>query len=397
MGCIFTSICCILRQSPSYGSCVCCEPLVRVFEFLFFPLRAVFMIVWYALWLPFAWIYKAYELCLRHQRKVKSDDCILITGSSRGLGKHAALAFNAIGFTVFAGVRREEDGRDLKQSAVRRSHLIPVICDVTKPETIEATIAQIQEHLKQKGLNNGLTALYHNAGIFTHGRLETSSIEEAEKVMNVNYFGGMRMVQACLPLLKEGNPGRILFNSSIAGVFAFPTASHYCASKYAIEAAAEAIASEMAVYGIHVSCIQPGFTYSDLILGLLSRDEPESDDPRVQKFEKYWTKFKLVMGGYFSTGPNDVTDCTIEAVLSNMPKAQYMCSGGTRFGNLQTHFSVAFRNFMNTHVVPNAPLLPISDKIIDNLMKNVKADHFVPSQYAAIQILDDSSGGATIE
>jgi len=354
------------------------------------------MIVWYAIWFPFAWTYKAYELCLRHQRKVKSDDCILITGTSRGLGRHAALAFNAIGFTVFAGVRKEEDGEDLKRNAVRKSKMIPVICDVAKLETIEATIEQIQEHLQQKGYQNGLTALYNNAGLLIHGRLEESSMTFAQKVMDVNYFGGMRMVQACLPLLKEGNPGRMIFNTSIAGVFAFPTAGHYCASKYAIEGAAEAMAAEMAVYGIHVSCIEPGFTHSDLIGDLLQNDDT-SNDVKVKKFDNYWTKFKLVMAAYFATGPKDVTDCTIEAVLSNMPKSQYMCSGGTRFGNLQTHFSVGFRNFMNISVVPKAPLLPLTDNMVESMKRKAKEDHFVPTQYTTIKVIEDSMGGGMIE
>merc|ERR1719361_1146515 len=95
----------------------------------------------------------------RTQRAVDPEtDSVLITGASSGIGAHAALGLNAMGFLTFAGVRKMEAFEALKALAVHPDKLIPVVLDVTNDEQIAAAVNLVSEKVGEKGL----TALFNN-------------------------------------------------------------------------------------------------------------------------------------------------------------------------------------------------------------------------------------------
>eukprot|EP00494_Astrolonche_serrata_P026247 UN26508 len=176
-------------------------------------------------------------------RAVNKDDSILITGASRGIGRHAALAMNVLGFKVFVGIRKNKDGESLKGEALHPENMIPVILDVTNEDQIEAAVKTIDDIVGE----NGLTAVFNNAGVYSPytnpkgNSCEHTTMDTYKWVMDVNHFGSIRITKAFLPLVKKHSNGRIIFNTSLAGLISHAFGSAYSNSKFATESFADAL------------------------------------------------------------------------------------------------------------------------------------------------------------
>ena len=139
---------------------------------------------------------------------------ILITGSSTGIGKACALHLDKLGFKVYAGVRKQADGDNLKKEA--SENLTPIILDVTDAESIESTISIIE-----KETGGEISGLVNNAGTGISGVVEVTPIEEIRKLMEVNVIGLFAVTKAMIPLLRKGK-GRIINIGSSSSLMAFP-------------------------------------------------------------------------------------------------------------------------------------------------------------------------------
>jgi NAD(P)-dependent dehydrogenase (short-subunit alcohol dehydrogenase family) len=183
---------------------------------------------------------------------------ILITGTSTGIGKACALYLDSIGFKVFAGVRREADGNDLRKNASGR--LTPVLIDVTDSESIDSALKFVSGEVG----DDGLAGLVNNAGIATaSGLLEFLSIAEIRNLLEVNLIGHIAVTQACLSLIRKGH-GRIVNMGSGAAIMPQPYAAPYSASKAALEAITDSLRLELKPWKIPVSIIEPGIVYTPL-------------------------------------------------------------------------------------------------------------------------------------
>jgi NAD(P)-dependent dehydrogenase (short-subunit alcohol dehydrogenase family) len=185
---------------------------------------------------------------------------VLITGASKGIGTACAVRLAQDGFRVYAGVRRLEDGEALIRAG--GGDVVPVILDVTEPQQIADAVARIGEETGQRGL----PALVNNAGVAIAGPLEYLPVDELRRQMEINFLGQIAVTQAFLPLLRRSREskrgdhrtGRIIFMSSISGLTALPFTGAYAASKFALEAAADAMRLELRPSGITVSLVEPG-------------------------------------------------------------------------------------------------------------------------------------------
>ena len=183
---------------------------------------------------------------------------ILITGASTGIGKACALYLDSIGFKVFAGVRREADGNDLRKNASGR--LTPVLIDVTDSESIDSALKFVSGEVG----DDGLAGLVNNAGIATaSGLLEFLSIAEIRNLLEVNLIGHIAVTQAFLSLIRKGH-GRIVNMGSGAAIMPQPYAAPYSASKAALEAITDSLRLELKPWKIPVSIIEPGIVYTPL-------------------------------------------------------------------------------------------------------------------------------------
>jgi NAD(P)-dependent dehydrogenase (short-subunit alcohol dehydrogenase family) len=181
----------------------------------------------------------------------------LVTGASSGIGRATALELARSGFTVFAGVRKPEDGEAVQSEA--HGELEPVLIDVTDTEQIEAAVERISERTRGRGL----TALVNNAGSAHSGAIEFLDLDDLRQQLEVNLIGQIAVTQKMLPMLRS-NRGRIANVTSIGGIVATPYMAPYCASKFALEAVTDCLRSELKPWGIEVIAIEPGSIATDI-------------------------------------------------------------------------------------------------------------------------------------
>jgi len=275
----------------------------------------------------------------RLQRAVMTTDAILITGASSGIGEHAALAMNAIGFTVFATVRKQKDADNLMKQAINKEKFIPVIMDVTNQQQIDDAVAFVTEKVGQ----NGLTAVYNNAGVYFSPKkamsVEYGSVDQAKWIMDVNYIAIWRVAQAFLPLMKKAK-GRFIINTSIASFVSGPFGASYCASKFAARALGHSLRRELQILdnGMHVSMIEPGLVLSKMSCKVfLKEKEVIPWDPAVKRYPEEGVEEKIA--GFANVilktpKPKVTTDALIDAVLSNKPRIHYLVGLGSWFMNI---------------------------------------------------------------
>jgi NAD(P)-dependent dehydrogenase (short-subunit alcohol dehydrogenase family) len=177
---------------------------------------------------------------------------VVVTGASTGIGRACALRLDSMGFRVFAGVRRPEDGDALRAAASDR--LSPLRIDVTDA----ASIAEARKNVDaQMGEAGRLRGLVNNAGIGVGGPLEFIALDELRRQLEVNVIGQVAVTQEFLPMLRAAK-GRIVYIGSIAGRMASPFIGPYSASKFALEAVTDAFRFELAPWDINVAVVEPG-------------------------------------------------------------------------------------------------------------------------------------------
>jgi NAD(P)-dependent dehydrogenase (short-subunit alcohol dehydrogenase family) len=184
---------------------------------------------------------------------IGNDRAVVITGASTGIGAACALHLDRLGFLVFAGVRKEQDGSLLQQQGAGAHRLVPILLDVTDGESIR----KAQEFVAEKVEQAGLFGLINNAGIAVAGPLEAVPVHDFRRQLEVNVIGQVAVTQAFLPLLRQAR-GRIVNMGSIAGRSAMPLMAPYSASKFALEAITDALRLEVQQWGIRVSIVEPG-------------------------------------------------------------------------------------------------------------------------------------------
>ncbi len=179
---------------------------------------------------------------------------VLVSGASSGIGLAIVAHLAELGHTVFAGARRAEDIDRL--SSINNVHGVRL--DITIPDDILTLAEQIESSA------GCLDVLVNNAGIPGWGAVMDRPLEYYRKIMDVNLFGHIQMVQTFYPLLRKSRSYPIIINmSSQGGNYAFPFWSPYHMSKFALEAFSESLRREFLPVGLRVAVIQPGAIASD--------------------------------------------------------------------------------------------------------------------------------------
>jgi len=178
---------------------------------------------------------------------------VLVTGASSGIGRRVAEDLAAQGYFVYAGARKQQDLDAL--NAI--DNIRAVRLDVTVPAEIEAAVKTVREG------GRGLWGLVNNAGVFVGGPLIEVPVEELEWLMDINVTGVYRVTQAFAPMI-IASQGRITTISSISGINTSRFMGHYSMSKHAVEAYTDALAVEMAKFGVAVSAVEPGNYNSEI-------------------------------------------------------------------------------------------------------------------------------------
>jgi NAD(P)-dependent dehydrogenase (short-subunit alcohol dehydrogenase family) len=172
-----------------------------------------------------------------------------ITGTSRGFGREWAIAALERGDKVAATARNTATLADLVDKY--GDAILPIQLDVTDRDADFAAVKQAHDHFGR------LDIVVNNAGYGQFGFVEELSEQDARDQIETNVFGALWVTQAALPYLREQRSGHIIQVSSIGGIIAFPNVGIYHASKWALEGFSQALAQEVASFGVHVTLIEP--------------------------------------------------------------------------------------------------------------------------------------------
>jgi NAD(P)-dependent dehydrogenase (short-subunit alcohol dehydrogenase family) len=173
-----------------------------------------------------------------------------ITGTSKGFGRVWAEAALARGDRVAATARNVETLSPLTERYGEQ--VAAIALDVTGKAKVDAAIAEAHRRFGR------LDVVINNAGYGLFGTIEEVSEDEARAQIETNLFGALWVTQAALPIMRAQGSGHIIQVSSIGGVNAFPTIGLYHASKWGLEGFSQALAAEVAGFGIKVTIVEPG-------------------------------------------------------------------------------------------------------------------------------------------
>ncbi len=188
-----------------------------------------------------------------------SGRVVAVTGASSGIGEATALACAQAGAAVSLAARRteriEELARRIEQGGGRA---LAITADVGDEEQARAFVERTAAELGR------LDVLVNNAGVMLLGPVAGAPTEEWRRMVHVNVFGVLYCTHAALPVMKEQGSGHIVTVSSVAGRFARPGSAVYNLTKFGVGAFSEALRQEVALEGIRVTLIEPGFVATEL-------------------------------------------------------------------------------------------------------------------------------------
>jgi NAD(P)-dependent dehydrogenase (short-subunit alcohol dehydrogenase family) len=211
---------------------------------------------------------------------------VLITGTSKGIGLATALAFGRAGHRVHATMRNPVLSPELAQTAAReRLPILISTLDVDSDRSVEDVVRNIQEQ------HGPIEVLVNNAGIAQNGSVEELQLSEFRAVMETNYFGVLRCIQALVPSMRQRRSGCIINVSSVAGRIACSPLGPYMASKWALEALSEALAREMKTFGVRVAIVEPGIIDTRMAREL----EGRPDDSLYRQSARFAALFKAAL------------------------------------------------------------------------------------------------------
>jgi NAD(P)-dependent dehydrogenase (short-subunit alcohol dehydrogenase family) len=197
---------------------------------------------------------------------MNSKQVVLITGSSTGFGRLFVDTLARKGHTIFATMR-DPGGRNAKNASEIRTlaekDSLPIYVlelDVSD----EASVVRAVDAAVAKA--GRIDVAINNAGYYLSGLAEAVTTEQAQRLMDTNFLGPVRVNRAVLPHMRRQGSGVLMHISSGAGRVVFPSTGFYCASKFALEALAEAYSYELAAQGIESVIVEPG-PYETPVIG----------------------------------------------------------------------------------------------------------------------------------
>lgn len=229
----------------------------------------------------------------------------------------------ATGWDVIAGVRSQSDGAAVTDLNPQR--ISSVILDVTNADHLAALPAALPQRLD---------AVVNNAGIVVAGPIETLSPEDWRKQLDVNVIGQFAVTRAVLPKLRASR-GRAIFISSVNGQLSSPLLGAYAASKFALEAAADALRIEVRPWGVRVAVVEPAQTDTDMwrtaddMVVELETSMPAEYRALYDKHIAGMKKF-IPMSKKMAVPTSNVVAVVEEALTARRPRARYLVGLGSK-------------------------------------------------------------------
>jgi NAD(P)-dependent dehydrogenase (short-subunit alcohol dehydrogenase family) len=248
----------------------------------------------------------------------ESQQIVVVTGTSTGIGAATARELARRGFHVLAGVRRDRDA-----DAIRRPGIEPVIIDVTNPDHIAALASRVHEDPQGRALQ----ALVNNAAVQANVPIEAFAIDEWRRMFEVNLFGQVAVTQALLPALIDSS-GRVVNISSVGGKVAMAGYGPYAATKFALEAVSDSLRRELAPLGVGVVVVEPGAVRTEMLGRAIATAEKTMSAMTAEQSRRYGPLVHAVNAQAVSSTesglPADAAATVIaRAVTARRPRTRY--------------------------------------------------------------------------
>ena len=186
------------------------------------------------------------------------DKTVIVTGASSGIGRAAARLFAENGARVAAVGRNEKELNALRDESETLEGTIKIhLADVREVSQVERLVTE------SVAAFGGVDALVNAAGVIANGSIETTTLDEWDKMLNVNLRAVFYIMQKCVPHL-EKTKGNIVNVSSVTGTRAFPNVLAYCVSKAGLDQLTRCSALELAPKGIRVNAVNPGVVVTNI-------------------------------------------------------------------------------------------------------------------------------------
>lgn len=211
-----------------------------------------------------------------------SNKVVLITGASRGLGKHMALAFARAGAKLVIAARSQKEIQEVSEEIKKTGQEVMTSCtDISNYSAVEEMMQRIKERYGR------LDVLVNNAGVIIAKPLFSLSERDLDDVFSVNIKGVFFTTKFASDIMIERRKGKIINISSLAGKIGYALLSAYCASKFAVIGLTQSAASELAAYNIQVNAVCPGHmetAFSEEVFEDMSRYSALSPDEIKSSF-----------------------------------------------------------------------------------------------------------------
>jgi NAD(P)-dependent dehydrogenase (short-subunit alcohol dehydrogenase family) len=206
---------------------------------------------------------------------------VLITGTSSGIGLHAAVAGARAGHTIVATMHNLAGARALRDAAASAGVSLDIRrLDVTEARSVTDVVAETIDRYGR------LDAVINNAGSGRIGTIENETIDDVRAVMEVNFFGVVAVTRAALPHLRTTR-GRLITVTSVGGVIGQPFNEASCAAKFAVEGFMESLAPVAATAGVSVTVVEPGAVATSFVANVGRSQSGLADDPYAAVLETY--------------------------------------------------------------------------------------------------------------
>ncbi|WJH38956.1 oxidoreductase [Aliirhizobium terrae] len=214
-----------------------------------------------------------------------------ITGCSTGFGRELAKLTIARGFPTVATARKKDSLADLVEG---HDNALALSLDVTDEAQIEAAVKAAEEKFGR------IDVLVNNAGYGYQASIEEGVEDEIRAMFDANVFGLFAMTRAVLPGMRKRRKGHVISLTSQAGFIGFPGSGYYAATKHAVEGFSDALAKEVAPFGLKVTCVAPGPFRTDWA-GRSLRQTPV----KIAEYEETAATRMKTTAGYSGKQPGD--------------------------------------------------------------------------------------------
>jgi short-subunit dehydrogenase len=231
---------------------------------------------------------------------------VLITGASSGIGLLIANHLHEKGYKVNGTSRLPG-----KQSQALPFELLEL--DITSDTSIQKCI----DTLSAK--SQTIDILINNAGIGICGSAEETSIEQAYRQVETNFWGAVKMTRAVLPFMRKQRSGKIITIGSLGGIIGIPYQSYYSAAKHALEGFYKSLRLEVSSFNIKISMVEPGFFKTNL------HNTFEYATPEIRDYDNLRTNALPVFSDSIEKAdtPESVARVVIKIINSQNPRFSY--------------------------------------------------------------------------